>query len=295
MSVVVVGSANLDLVYTVAAIPRPGETVLATGSARHPGGKGANQAVAAARAGASVAMVARVGADDAGTLLLSTLAEAGVGTEHVSRVDAATGTAIVTVDASGENAIVVDAGANGLLDEPSPEEADLLAGSDVLLLQLEVPLATVVAAARTALSAGTTVVLNAAPVQALPGELLALVDVLVVNEQEADALGGGGPDGVGALLTSVPAVVVTWGARGAVVAQRGGASSRLAAPSVTPVDTTGAGDTFCGALAAALDRGDALESAARFAVAAASLSVQRHGAVPSIPTREEIERALAGS
>jgi ribokinase len=297
VSVVVVGSANLDLVYTVQAFPRPGETVLATGAAQHPGGKGSNQAVAAARAGADVAMVARLGEDTAGDLLAATLRDAGVDTRAVTRTLTRSGTALITVDAAGENTIVVDAGANATLTDLGGAEGELVAEAGVLLAQLEIPLETVQAAAELTRAGGGTVVLNAAPVRELPAELLQSVDVLVVNEHEAAVLADPpAPDPEGAadvLLRTVGAVVVTLGGRGALVAERGKGLAHVPAPRVVPVDTTAAGDTFCGALAAALDRGETLDAATRFAVTAASLSVLREGAVPSIPTRAEIERALA--
>lgn len=178
MSVVVVGSANLDLVYRVTRIPSPGETVLAAGSDSAPGGKGNNQVIAAARAGAPSTFIAAVGDDGAAERLIASLTEAGVAL-RVRRVDAPTGTAIITVDDAAENAIVVDSGANRLLDGLDDAEREVVAAADVLLLQLETPLATVAQAAAAAHAAGTTVVLNAAPIQSLPADLLGDVDVLV--------------------------------------------------------------------------------------------------------------------
>ncbi len=279
--VVVVGSANRDLVYRVARLPAPGETVLAAGSARHPGGKGNNQVIAAARAGAAATFIAAIGRDGDGDELVATLRQAGV-TLLVRRPAAPTGTALIVVDDAAENTIVVDSGANAELVDLDEAERAAIAGGAVLLMPLETPLTTVVDAARVARTAGRLVVLNAAPFQPLPAELLALVDVLVVNEVEAETMGE-------AALGTVPAVVVTRGARGAVVREGAGAEVTVPSPRVAAVDTTGAGDTFCGALAAALSEGRDLPEAARFGAVAAALSVQRPGAVSSIPTRAEID------
>jgi ribokinase len=283
--VIVVGSANLDLVYRVHALPAPGETVLATGAAKHPGGKGNNQVIAVARAGAPATFLAAIGADADGDLLVAALEQAGV-TLLLRRPATPTGTALITVDDAAENSIVVNSGANNDLIDLTDEERTAVASASILLMQLETPLPTVIAAAAAARAAGTTVVLNAAPFRPLPPELLALVDLLIVNEVEAAAVGE-------EQLAQVPECVVTLGARGAVVRDRTGVSTAVASPKVDAVDTTGAGDTFCGALVAALGDGLGLAAAARFAVAAAALSVQREGAVSSIPTRAVIDEFLA--
>lgn len=286
MSVVVVGSGNVDLVSQVERIPAPGETVLSTGFATHPGGKGNNQATAAARAGAATTFVGAFGADDNGALLRDSLAAAGV-RPLVRTAQSPTGTALIAVSSAGENSIVVNQGANGTLVDLTAEERAVVAAAGIVLLQLEIPLETVVAAATTARG---VVVLNAAPARALPDELLAAVDLLVVNEHEAALLGG-----AERLLDTVPALVVTLGADGALVCVRDAEPVRVPGIPVDVVDTTGAGDTFCGALAARLDElGDEVTSATlakatRFATAAAALSVRRAGAVPAIPTREEID------
>ncbi|PPF64959.1 ribokinase [Clavibacter michiganensis] len=293
MSVVVVGSANVDLVYTVASIPAPGETVLATGGSRHPGGKGANQAIAAARAGAATTFVALLGDDDGGALLRDSLRGAGV--VDATRITAGeTGTALITVDARAENTIVVNSGANALFTSLTDDQAQLIRDAELLVLQLEIPLETVRAAAAVARAAGTRVLLNAAPVRPLPSEVLALVDVLIVNETEAAQLAGDDATDLfsraQALTRSVPSVIITLGSAGSILLHRGDAElTRVEAHEVEAVDTTGAGDTFCGALASALDEGLDLASAARFATAASALSVQRAGAVPSIPHRKEID------
>ncbi|NQX26547.1 ribokinase [Microbacteriaceae bacterium VKM Ac-2854] len=296
MTVVVLGSANLDLVYRVERIPKPGETLLATAAEQHPGGKGNNQVIAAARAGADATFIAAIGSDAAGDTLTATLAEAGV-RMLVRRVTERTGTALITVDSAAENTIVVDSGANATLLDLSGQERDAIAGADALLLQLETPLPTVLDAARTARAAGTLTALNAAPIQPLPDELLAELDLLIVNEHEAAVLADGDPadpDALAAtLLERVPALIITLGSAGALIATREG-SERIAGLTVDAVDTTGAGDTFCGALVAVLT-GTALAAlveASRFATAAAALSVQYPGAVPSIPHESAIRALL---
>ena len=292
MDVTVLGSANLDEVVRVSRLPAPGETVLALGRDRLPGGKGLNQAVAAARAGAGTAFAGAVGQDAAADLLLGTLAAAGVDTAAVRRSDRPTGTALVMVQESGENSIVVDPAAN---DDVRLDGAARAAVEDarVLLAQLEVPLSVVADGAAAARDAGTTVVLNAAPARDLPGSLLALVDVLVVNESEALSVSGATEvaAALDVLADRVPAVVVTLGAAGArwVSAADDGQAPGLAA---SVVDTTGAGDCFCGVLAATLAGGASLDEAVRVGIAAASLSVERPGAAVSMPTRAEIAGRL---
>jgi ribokinase len=282
MDVTVLGSANLDEVVRVARLPGPGETVLALGRDRLPGGKGLNQAVAAARAGARTAFVSAVGQDAAADLLLGTLADAGVDTASVRRSSLATGTALVTVQESGENSIVVDAGANGdvRLDGPG---RDAVTGARVLLAQLE-----------TARAAGVTVVLNAAPSQPLPAELLTAVDVLLVNEHELrDVAGRGSVDeALTALAGRVRAVVVTLGADGARWRSAAGDGSAPGLPARV-VDTTGAGDAFAGTLAAVLATGAPLADAVRLGTAAGAISVERAGAAVSMPTRAEVDARLA--
>ena len=287
--VCVVGSANVDQVYSVNRIPSPGETVLASGFTTARGGKGQNQAVAAARAGASVSFVGAVGMDAFGELTSAGLTEDGIDIAPLRRVASPTGTAIIAVDAAGENTIIVDSGANATVQIEDADRA-AIAQADVLLLQLEIPLPTVMAAASVAREAGTTTILNAAPMAPLSPELFASVDVLVVNEHEAAQLRDAA--GTADLTELVPTVVITLGGVGADLHVRGAEVVRSAAPTVPVVDSTGAGDTFCGAFAAAVGEGKAPVEALRFAVAAASLSVQREGAVPSIPRRSEIDAAL---
>ena len=267
------------------AIPAPGETVLSHGLSIALGGKGQNQAVASARAGAATAFIGALGDDAFGTSIREGLAADGISTAGLRLADAPTGTALIAVDDSGENTIIVEAGANALL-ELRAQDAAAIAEADLLVLQLEIPLETVTAAARAARAADTRVLLNAAPIRDLPAELLENVDILVVNEHEGAFLARGA-----AVETLAPVVIVTLGAAGAVAHEHGG-EVRVPAPRVSAVDATGAGDTFCGALAALLAEGAELEAALRFAVAAASLSVQKPGAVPSIPSRTEIDAAL---
>ncbi|HTH05795.1 MAG TPA: ribokinase [Ilumatobacteraceae bacterium] len=280
--VVVVGSANLDLVATVDRLPGPGETVPGSSYAEYPGGKGLNQAVAAARAGASVAFVGAVGSDAAAATLLDVMHQDGIDTANVATADQPTGRALIGVAASGENSIVVVAGANATVT------AHTVPASRVVLSQLEVPVAAIERAFTAARDSGATTVLNPAPASAIPESLLALCDVVVPNEHEVELLGGFDH----LLDLGAKAVVVTLGARGAALHTRDG-DTPIAPFEVTPVDTTGAGDTFCGALCARLAAGDELEAALRVASAAAALSTTKAGAVPSIPTRAEID-ALMG-
>jgi ribokinase len=294
VDVVVVGSANLDVVLSVRDHPRPGETVLARSRSTGPGGKGVNQAVAAAVSGAGTALVAAVGEDDAGALLRRELEAAGVRTA-LRRSARSTGTAHVVVDEQGENAIVVDQGANADLVDLDVAQRSLLAGASVVLCSLEVPVATVVAALEVA---GGLRVLNAAPALPLPEALTGRLDVLVVNQHEALSVLDRAPptldDAVAALLERVPEVVVTLGPDGALVARRGAGTTHVPpVPARTVVDTTGAGDVFCGAYAASRAGGQDGLSAARLGCAAASLSVERRGAARAAPTLEQARHRLA--
>lgn len=276
--VLVVGSANLDLVATTARHPAPGETLIGHDYSEHPGGKGLNQAVAAARAGSPTRFVGAVGRDDAGQTLTRVAGEAGVDTSEVAVVDVSTGRALILVSDSGENSIVVVPGANELCPEGAAR------AGEVVLAQLEVPLDTVESTFRSAREVGATTVLNPAPARPLPPELLDLVDIIVPNEHELDLLGGVS----GLLERGVGTVVVTLGAEGARVHTSEGAVD-IPTLAVDAVDTTGAGDTFCGYLASGLASGLPLESAARRGCLAAALSTTRSGAVPSIPTSAEVE------
>ena len=281
--VCVVGSANLDLVATAPRLPGPGETVLGTDYAEHPGGKGLNQAVAAARSGAATSFVGALGTDEAGATLREVLASTGIDTAGCVVSSRPTGRAIITVDHHGENSIVVVPGAN--LDVRVAQ----LPPADVLLTQLEVPLPVVEDALRRARAAGMRTILNPAPAARLPHDLLALVDVLVPNEHELDHLGAAGE----LLAAGVGAIVTTLGAEGARVLT---VYEEWQVPPfrVDVVDTTGAGDTFCGVLAGCLARGDTLAAATHWASAAGALATTHHGAVPSIPMAGEIA-ALVGA
>lgn len=298
MGIVVLGSANVDVVIGLQRIPAPGETVITDSSERGLGGKGNNQAIAAARAGAQTTFIGAVGADDTGDHLLGGLREAGVDTELVRRCeDVTSGTAYVMVDRRAENAIVVVAGANARLGEPSPSEQQALRDAEVLLMQLEVPMCTITAAARTTREAGGYVMLNAAPYADLPDELIEHLDLLIVNEHEAAQAAGEG-DGArsaeqlaAAITRRIPAVLITLGAEGSVLVRRDQDPIRLRAPKVEAVDTTAAGDTFVGGYAAAKVRGLDELRCLQLASSAAALAVQRPGAVASIPHLDEIDAA----
>jgi ribokinase len=294
----VLGSANMDLVVTADRVPALGETVPGREFVQGPGGKGANQALAAARAGARVRMLGAVGDDAFGAAVRSVLRADGVDTEGLRTVPGSTGTAHVTVDGAGANSIVVVPGANGTVRALDDAHRAVIADSDTLLLQLELPSGVVAEAASWARGHGTRVVLTPAPVAPLPGTLLGDVDVLVPNEHEAAGLAG--PAEPGAVARELRArgpsvVVVTLGAQGCVVAGEDGSTTRVGAPAVTAVDTTAAGDTFVGYLAAALGGGRPLHEAVRWATAAAALSVQRVGASSSMPSRTEVDEAHAAA
>ncbi|MEU8301785.1 ribokinase [Micromonospora sp. NPDC048909] len=297
--VVVVGSTNLDLVVTTPQLPRPGETVLGENFRTVPGGKGANQAVAAARAGAACDFVGAVGDDAFGTQLRESLVGAGVDVRGLRTVPGASGVALIAVDRDAENFIVVAPGANGALTELDAADRSAIAAADVLLLQLEVPLSTVVRAADWARAEGATVVLNAAPAAVLPAQLLELVDVLVVNEHEAAVVAGVFSDDppvlLDALLELVPRVVLTLGARGAAYGDRRGLRLTVPAPQIDAVDTTAAGDAFTGALAVGwAERGgavteDTVTATLRWACAAGAACAQRPGASTALPERAAID------
>jgi len=290
--ILVAGSANLDFVVRAEHIPAPGETVLGHSLATFPGGKGANQAVAAARAGGSAThMLLALGQDAHAQVLEASLRSAGVHMHVVrSRTQQASGTAFICVSQSGENAITVAPGANM---ELAARDLPPLDGFGYLLMQLEIPLEAVRAYARAARSAGVKVVLNAAPAQALDDELLALVDVLVVNQGELMRICGGARS-IAATLERlpVPLVVVTLGARGCCAHTPTGLVLQPAF-AVEPADTTGAGDTFCGVLVAALDQGTPLPQALRLASAAAALACTRVGAQTSVPEQGEVAQFLS--
>ncbi|WP_225755184.1 ribokinase [Actinotalea sp. Marseille-Q4924] len=298
--IAVVGSVNVDLVATVARLPLPGQTVPALGFEQFSGGKGANQAVAAARLGRRVALVGLTGSDAEGAAVRAALARGGVDVTHLGVADGApTGRAIVLVADDAENSIVVVAGSNALLGEVDVAAAsEELRDAAVVLAQLEVPVDAVLAAAR---GAAGTFVLNPAPARELPDELLDLVDVLVLNEVEYEVVIG---RPLPADLADLPAhlaqsglrcaVVVTLGGRGAALCQDGAVVVETP-PHVPVVDTTGAGDTFIGALADALSRHEGPPAALRWAVHAASLSVGALGATTGMPTSDQVGASLARS
>jgi ribokinase len=283
----------MDLVGTAPRLPGPGETVLGTGFAIIPGGKGANQAIAVSRAGAACTFIGAVGTDGFGATLRETLGASGIDVALLRSAAGPSGVALITVDTGGENAIVVAPGANGTVVELTAPELAAIAGADLLLCQLETPVPAVCEAAAHARTHGTRVVLNAAPAASLPGDLLACVDVLVVNEHEA-AIVAGVSDGVlAALLLSVPAVALTLGAAGATYATRIGDAVTVPAPRVNVVDTTAAGDAFTGAFAVALASGRPPAEALRWACAAGALTATRRGASTAIPIRREIDELFA--
>jgi ribokinase len=280
-TIVVVGSANLDLVVRTDRLPGVGETVTGSTFGTGLGGKGLNQAVAAARLGGQVSLLCAVGDDDAGRQVRNFLAQAGVAVGGVREVSEPTGTAHITVDAGGDNTIVVVPGANGALASIADEERSVISAATIVLSVLEIPLSRVIAAFTAARAGGARTLLTPAPVQALPDDLLRVTDVLVLNGGEAQALGADTTDAIGN-------VVVTAGADGCDWRGPDGAIRHLSAPEVEVVDTTGAGDCFTGALALALAEGRSMPDALAFATAAAAESVRRPGAAAAMPTRAEL-------
>lgn len=293
--VVVIGSVNHDLTVLTARHPSPGETILGTGHYSGGGGKGANQAVAAARLGAAVAMVGRVGDDEHGRALVGALRDEGIDVSAVG-VDgeAPTGLAVITIDQRAENTIVVSPGSNMRL-LPAHLDEDLISSAPVVLAQLEVPLDTVIAAARLATG---TFILNPAPAKPLPEDLLAIVDVLVPNRPELALLTGSGElktiaevEHAARSLGHGVDIVATLGADGALLVGRDDATT-VPAPEVAPLDPTGAGDAFCGALARGLSAGMRLLDAVEQAVVAGALATTRPGAQAAMPTHEEVQALL---
>ncbi|MEW9871555.1 ribokinase [Arthrobacter sp. HS15c] len=313
--IVVVGSLNADLTIYCERLPLPGETVHGTGFAVNPGGKSANQAVAASLLGADVSLIGAVGDDANGEMLLSSAAGAGVDVGHVRSVPEATGVAVIAVDAHGENNIIISAGANGTLSPADVSAAaDAFDGAAVVCLCLEVSPETVEAAARAGHNAGATVLLNLSPYAGISQELAELADVLLVNAHEASLFLGSGdvPDAAmpGAAADDadwdrirgrfaergLDRVLVTLGADGSVVLDSQAAGpkvTRIAPTAVKAVDTTGAGDAFTGAVAARLAAGDPLAAAAAFASVAAALAATRKGTQAAYPGTADVERLLA--
>jgi ribokinase len=283
VDLIVVGSANADLVVAVERRPGPGETMLGSDTSVLPGGKGANTAVAAARLGAKVRLLAAIGDDSYGELLLKSLREAGVDTALVRQSERPTGVAYIFVTPDGENSILVSPGANSAL---SADDVDLT-GARVLVASLEVPLPTVEHAVAQAVGRGIRPVVNVSPPARLSEETLAALDPIVVNEHEAAHLLGADADPRELLDLGAKSAVVTLGARGALIIEPGGVHE-VESPQVQAVDTTGAGDAFTGALAAELAKGADLVTAAQLAVKVAAISVTRRGAQPSYPTRDAL-------
>lgn len=282
--VLVIGSANADLVVPVDRRPGGGETVLGGDTVLSPGGKGANTAVAAARLGADVALLGAVGDDPYGELLKRSLAESGVNTDSLRTSERPTGIAYITVTPDGENSILVSPGANSAL---RPEDVDL-DGAEVVVLSLEIPLETVEHAVAKAVEHQVKTLLNLSPAAELSAKTLKGLDVLLVNEHEAAFLLGGEADFPKLLDLGPKAAVVTLGAKGAAVVTADGVTE-VPSPKVEAIDTTGAGDAFAGALATSLAKGDELAEAARKAVKVAAITVTRQGAQPSYPTASELE------
>jgi ribokinase len=294
--IVVVGSLNMDLVARAPRHPQPGETVLGTEFHTFPGGKGANQAVAAARLGGAVKMIGRVGADLYGDTLIRTLTDNGVDTGYVERLgDVPTGLALITVDAAGQDTIVVVPGANGRLSPPDLlVVAPVFEDAAVVVLQLEIPFVTVAYAVDLARRHGARVILNPAPAQPLEAELLKGVDFLIPNQNELALLAGPGPmrDTARQLQASgVHSVVVTLGQDGALIVDAKG-ETYLPGHQVQVVDETAAGDAFVGAFAVAIAEGRSAREAARWGNAVGALAVTRAGAQPSLPMRAELRTFL---
>ncbi|HEY9076748.1 MAG TPA: ribokinase [Anaerolineaceae bacterium] len=304
--IVVVGSLNMDLVARAPHIPKPGETVIGDEFRTIPGGKGANQAVAASRAGGDVIMVGKVGCDAFGDELKTNLDQEKVNTQFVTRDQSApSGVALIMVDKAAQNSILVASGSNAFLcPEDVSRASTMIQQADVLLLQLESPLETVRRAAEIAHASKVKVVLNPAPARRLPGDLLRLVDVLVPNETEASMLTGQPLNkyaeveeaALTLLQMGVMQVIITLGSRGALLAQSveppANPLQMFPAFKVTPVDTTAAGDAFVGGLGVALGEGKTIEQAVRFGNACGAIATTRFGAQPSLPYRHEIENLL---
>lgn len=293
--ILVVGSLNADLVVRTPRFPQPGETISGEDLQVIPGGKGANQAVAAARLGANVSILGRVGKDNFGDFLLENLKSNDVDTTHIYRDDASTGTATIIVNKNGQNIIVLSAGANGHVSPSDVEHASFL-DFNLLLLQLEIPIPTVLSAAKRARENGVRVILNPAPAKNSTGELISLADFIIPNETELSLLTGMDVNDIpsaekaGKLLVEhgPQTVIVTLGSNGALIVTKE-FTQHIPSFKVDVVDTTAAGDSFIGGFASALLRKKSLEDAVKYGCACGALATIKFGAQPSLPTKEEVE------
>lgn len=296
--ILVIGSLNADLVVKSPRFPQPGETISGEDLQIIPGGKGANQAVAAARQGVSVGMVGRVGNDSFAPFLIENLKSNQVDTTHVLETDSATGTAIIVVDANGQNSIVLSPGANGKV---TPQDVDSAPDAKILLLQFEIPMETVLHAAKKYKSKGTKVILNPAPAKEIPDDLLSYVDILIPNESELRLLTAAEDGGLSneeaakeLLKYGIQTVIVTLGKNGALIVD-GKQVIHVNTFEVNVVDTTAAGDSFIGGFASALLSNKSLEEAVRYANACGALATTKFGAQPSLPTKEEVENFISSN
>lgn len=295
--ILVIGSLNADLVVKSPRFPQPGETISGEDLQIIPGGKGANQAVAAARQGVGASMVGRVGNDSFASFLIENLKANQVDTSHVLETNSATGTAIIVVDSSGQNSIVLSPGANGKV---TPQDVDSAPDAKILLLQFEIPLETILHAAKRYKSKGTKVILNPAPAKEIPAELLSYVDILIPNESELSLLSKKEVTDVKSaekaakelLKYDIETIIVTLGKNGALLVTNK-QTTHVKSYQVNVVDTTAAGDSFIGGFASALLSNKSLEESVRFANACGALATTKFGAQPSIPTKEEVEKFIS--
>jgi ribokinase len=298
--ILVVGSLNADLVVRTPRFPQPGETISGEDLQVIPGGKGANQAVAAARLGAQVSMLGRVGNDSFGDFLLDNLQANHVDFQHVRRDHASTGTAVIAVDSDGQNSIILSAGANGQVSPVDVASAGSEPRFQLLLLQLEIPIPAVLSAIQRARELGLRVILNPAPARPLPEELISAVDYLIPNEIELGLLTGMDVTDIASatqaatslLVRGVDAVIVTLGSKGALIVTDTQVT-HVETYHVEVVDTTAAGDAFIGGFAYSLLQNKPLEECVRYGCACGALATTKFGAQPSLPTKEEVERLMS--